>query len=78
MNNRTAIKNSFFLDEEGMGFDLNKDIKLRIDSYLPNKHISVGILSLDAGLSKSIDFGLKSTFISTGQQRFNASLVYSF
>ncbi len=78
MNNRTAIKNSFFLDEKGMGFDLNKYGKLRMNSYLPNKHVSVGILSWDVGLSKSINFGLRSTFVSTGQQRFNASLAYSF
>ena len=78
MNNRTAIKNSFFLDEKGMGFDLNKDIKFRIASYLPNKHIHVSILSLNVNLNKSIDFGLKSTFVSTGKQRVNASLVYSF
>ena len=78
MNNRTAIKNSFFLDEKGMGFDLNKDIKFRIASYLPNKHIHVSILSLNVNLNKSIDFGLKSTFVSTGQQRFSASLVHSF
>ena len=78
MNNRTAIKNSFFLDEKGMGFDLNKYGKLRMNSYLPNKYVSVGILSWDVGLSKSINFGLRSTLVSTGQQRFNASLAYSF
>ena len=78
-HNRTAIKNSFFLNnQDGMGFDLNKYGKLRIDSYIPNKRVAVGVLSYNVNLNKSIDFGLRSTFVSTGKRMFNATLAYSF
>ncbi len=78
-HNRTAIKNSFFLNnQDGMGFNMNKYGRLKIDSFLPNKKVAVGVLSYNVNLNKSIDFGLKSTFVSTGQRIFNATLAYSF